>query len=150
MLLQWIARHIDQANKAEIWLAAHEQPETWLEDLQVKIETPDRAPMGRVLSIEKMDGMQVGEGRFTAQIVDRLCPWNIGRWQFSSVDGMLQVTPTSQAECSLDIQALAGLIYGTLDPADFALRGWGEPSPATQNIMRTMFPALQPYLHEFF
>jgi hypothetical protein len=42
------------------------------------------------------------------------------------------------------------LMYGTHDPDDFAIRGWGNPSPAVQAIMRAMFPPMTPYLHEYF
>ena len=38
LLLEWIARHIDQADHAEIWLPPYERPETWLADMQVRVE----------------------------------------------------------------------------------------------------------------
>ena len=57
-MLQWIARHIDQADRAEIWLSDDEYPETWLTDLQVKLEATVRPAMNRVLDIEKMGGMR--------------------------------------------------------------------------------------------
>ena len=38
LFLNWIARHIDQANEVEIWLPAYEQPNTWLTDLQLEYE----------------------------------------------------------------------------------------------------------------
>ena len=49
LLLQWIARHTDQASQAEIYLAPFEQPETWLSNRQVKTESQIRAPMGPYL-----------------------------------------------------------------------------------------------------
>jgi predicted acetyltransferase len=150
LLLQWIARHTDQASQAEIWLAPFEQPETWLSDVQVKTESQIRAPMGRVLDVSQLGGMQVGSGRFSARIADPLCPWNEGLWRFESSDGALQVTRTDQADCDLSIQALTSLVYGTHDPSDFAIRGWGNPSLAVQAIMRAMFPPMTPYLHEYF
>jgi hypothetical protein len=54
------------------------------------------------------------------------------------------------ADCNLTIQALAALVYGTHDPEDFAIRGWGNPSPEVQAVMREMFPPMQPHLHEYF
>lgn len=63
---------------------------------------------------------------------------------------MLEVRPTDETDCDLSIQALAALIYGTHDSGDFAIRGWGNPSPQEQEAMRTMFPPMVPYLHEFF
>ena len=38
LLLEWIARHVDQADRVELWLAPYERPETWLADMQVKVE----------------------------------------------------------------------------------------------------------------
>jgi predicted acetyltransferase len=150
LLLQWIARHTDQASQAEMWLAPFEQPETWLSDMQVKTESQVRAPMGRVLDVGQLGGMPVGPGRFSARIVDPLCPWNEGLWRFESSDGALQVMRADEADCDLSIQALTALVYGTHDPDDFAIRGWGNPSPAAQAIMRAMFPPMTPYLHEYF
>ncbi len=150
LLLQWIARHIDQASQAEIWLAPFEQPETWLSDMQVKVESPVRAPMGRVLDVSRLGGMQVGSGRFSARVADPLCPWNEGVWRFESANGVLQITRADEADCDLSIQALTALVYGTHDPDDFAIRGWGNPSPHVQATLRAMFPRMTPYLHESF
>jgi predicted acetyltransferase len=150
LLLQWIARHVDQASEVEIWLPPYEQPETWLADLQVSTESQARAPMGRVVDIAGLGGMHTGPGRFSAQVSDPLCPWNEGVWQFETLDGQLQVGPASQADCDLTSQALTALMYGTHDPGDFPFRGWGNPSPAVQATMRTVFPPLTPYLHEYF
>ena len=66
LLLRWIARHIDQADQVELWLPEDEYPETWLADFQVKFGTAFRAAMCRVLDIEKINGMQVGTGSFSA------------------------------------------------------------------------------------
>ncbi len=150
LLLQWIARHVDQASDVELWLPASEQPETWLADLRVSTGSQQRAPMGRVVDVANLGGMQTGPGRLAARVSDPLCPWNEGLWQFETVEGLLQVSPASQADCDLTIQALAALIYGTHDPGDFAFRGWGQPSPEVQSTLRAMFPPRQPYLHEYF
>jgi predicted acetyltransferase len=150
LLLQWIAHHVDQADRVELWLAPTEQPETWLADMQVKTESDIRAAMGRVLDVAQISGMAAGPGRFTACIIDPLCPWNEGVWQFESVDGALRVVAGGHPDCDLLIQGLTALVYGTHDPGDFAIRGWGNPAPAVQAAMRSMFPAEAPYLHERF
>lgn len=152
LLLQWIARHVDQAGEVQIWLPPFEQPETWLADIQVTTESQVRAPMGRIVDVANISGMQTGPGRFSARVSDPLCPWNEGIWQFETVDGMLQVCPadTEQADCDLTIQALAALIYGTHDPDDFSIRGWGNASPELQTTLRIIFPPLVPHLHEYF
>jgi predicted acetyltransferase len=91
--------------------------------------------------------------QFSARISDPICPWNEGVWQFSAVEGRLVVQSApagATADTDLTIQGLSALIYGTHDPADFALRGWGSPAPALQTTLRQMFPAGLPYLHEYF
>lgn len=150
LMLNWIARHVDQADRVEIWLPPDEHPDLWLADIQVKTESAVRAAMSRVLNVEKIGGMNVGEGSFSAQIVDVLCPWNEGTWKFESRGGKLQVERTSEAECQLTVQGLTALIAGAHDPQDFPLRGWGDPEPVLQNVMRIMFPKANPFLHENF
>ena len=150
LLLQWIARHIDQANRVELILAPTELPETWLPDMSVTVETADLAPMGRVVDVAGIGGMHTGPGRFAARISDPLCPWNEATWRFETVDGLLQVAPAQEADCELSIQGLSALVYGPYDPADLPLRGWGNPSLEMQATLRAMFPRLLPYIHEMF
>jgi predicted acetyltransferase len=160
LLLQWIARHLDQVSEVELWLPPDQHPETWLADLHVARESPPRAPMGRVVNVAELGGMETGPGRFAARISDSFCPWNEGdrtaglslnkAWQFETVDGRLRVRPTGEADCELTVQALAALIYGTHDPADFPFRGWGDPPLGVQSTMRRMFPRRSPHLHEWF
>ncbi len=150
LLLQWIARHTDQAKDVELSLSPSERPATWLSDLQVMDEFKDHVPMGRVVDVAKIGGVQVGPGCFTARISDPFCPWNEGVWQFASVDGILEVSPAKEAACELKIQALSALVYGTNAPGDFYIRGWGNPSLQLQMTMQSMFPPLLPYLGEVF
>jgi predicted acetyltransferase len=150
LLLDWIARHVDQADRAEIWLPPTETPELWLSDLKMKVESTPDMPMARVLDIEQMGGMEVGEGSFTIKVTDPLCPWNEGSWQLQSHDGKLVVSKTSQADCALTIQGLTGLIMGTHDPECFSFRGWGQPSPDVCVIQQQMFPQRTPHIHEMF
>jgi predicted acetyltransferase len=150
LLLNWIARHIDQADRAEIWLADDEYPETWLADIQVKVESAIRPAMSRVLDVEKIGGMHVGEGSFSAKIIDPLCPWNEGYWHFESNAGRLEVSKASSADCELTIQGLTTLINGAHDPQDIPLRKWGNPNEGLQVIQRDMFPKINPYMHEMF
>jgi predicted acetyltransferase len=150
ILLNWIARHVDQTDRVEITLPPDETPELWLSDMQLKVETPFRAAMSRVLDVEKIGGMNVGDGSFSARIIDPLCAWNEGMWRFESQDGNLQVTRASRVDCELTIQGLTALVAGTHDPQDFPLRSWGDPDPALQSIQRRLFSKMNPYLHENF
>ena len=150
LLLNWIARHIDQADRVELWLPSWEYPETWYEDMQVQTEPLFVCPMGRVLDLTRLDGLPVGNGTFKAKIIDPFCPWNEGTWQFSGRDGVLKVSSAQIADCELSIQALTALVYGVNDPDDFSIRGWGNPSSMVQQVMREMFPRQVVHLHEMF
>jgi len=149
-MLEWIARHADQADRVELWLSPEEYPETWLADLEVKVESAIRPAMNRVLDVEKLSGMRVGEGGFSARVDDSLCPWNEGPWNFTGRDGILKVTRTSNGDCTLTVQGLSALVAGTHDPDDLPLRGWGDAVPKVRSIQRGMFPRLVPFLHENF
>jgi predicted acetyltransferase len=106
--------------------------------------------MGRVVDVAQIGGMRTGPGRLTMRVSDPLCPWNEGAWRLETVDGRLQVQSSRAADCALRIQGLSALVYGTHDPGDFAVRGWGDPSSEMLTVLRTMFPRRLPYLHEVF
>ncbi len=149
LLLEWLARHVDQVKSIKISLPPFEQPGTWLADLNVSLSA-SKTPLGRVADVAAIGGMQSGPGRFTARISDPLCSWNEGRYAFETIEGVLHVGPTDEADCDLGIQALSALVFGTHDPGDLLYRGWGNPAPETQATMRAMFPRRLPYLHEGF
>jgi predicted acetyltransferase len=150
LLLQWIALHVDQIERVKLELLAHERPITWLSDLRVKTETNGFAALGRVLDVGAMGGMQVGAGSFSARVSDPYCPLNEGVWRFACQDGKLAVGRAEQPDCDLTIQGLTAMVFGTHEPQDLPLRGWGNPAPALQDTLRTMFSMQSPYLHEGF
>lgn len=148
--LQWIARHIDQTSTVRIALPPFEQPNTWFCDLKIKLDARPISPMGRVVDIQKLDGLLVGNGHFTARIVDPICPWNEGIWSFTNQDGELRVSRATQADCWLGIQGLSSLVFGGVTPQSLPFRDWGEFSPSVlEQILRLFRPQI-PYLHEHF
>jgi predicted acetyltransferase len=149
-MLGWMARHVDQAEYIEIRLTPYEYPETWLPDLDVKYDTAPVAPMVRVLNVVKLSGMHTNPGNFSATITDPLCPWNEKAWHFESTGGILQVSETKSADAMLPIQGLTALVFGSHDPEEFTYRCWGDPTPQQQEAMRSLFPRLIPYIHEWF
>lgn len=149
LLLEWFARHIDHVKTIEITLPPFEQPETWWPDLNMNV-TSIGAPMGRVVDITRLNGMHIGPGSFTAHVHDEYCPWNSGNYRFEQNNGRLQISHSTTTECSLSIQAISALIYGTHEPATFAIRDWGDPSELVQTTMQNMFTPQQPYLYETF
>ncbi|GHO57382.1 GNAT family N-acetyltransferase [Ktedonobacter robiniae] len=146
LLLAWFARHIDQVKYVKLHLPPGELPETWLPDLRPTIQA-EEAPMGRIITVADIGGMRCGGGEFSAHISDPICPWNNDTYHFACLDGTLQVSITTLADCQLTIQGLTALVYGTHDPETFALREWGDPSPELQARMRAMFPPQLPYLY---
>lgn len=150
LLLHWMARHIDQAKEIEVWLPPDERPETWLSDLNLSTRQLYIPPMGRILNLADLEGIEVGPGRFQVQIKDPVCPWQEGMWDFQSQDGKLAVQPSSRADFALTIQGLSALLYGTHAVEDFPYRTWGDPSPEMMKTLKRMFPVQVPYLHEFF
>jgi len=148
--LQWIAMHIDQTSEVSIVLPPYEQPQTWLSDLEVKLSARRISPMGRVLDIEKLNGLPVGEGQFSAEITDPTCPWNEGIWQFTSHNGELTVNKATKSDCTLGIQGISSLVFGNVPPGDFKSRGWGKVPAEVQDQMTNLFPPATPHLHEYF
>lgn len=155
LLLQWLARHIDQAREMWLNVGPDQMVETWLDDFDVGVHTrrsreDQRDPMGRVVIVEGLAGLRAGPGRFTARIVDEHCPWNAGSYTFEAVNGELSVRRSDEAGCELTIQGLSALVFVGGDPGDFPYRGWGDPDAETRAAMRSMFPPVLPYLHEKF
>lgn len=151
LLLQWIAQHIDQAGAVEIWLPPFEFPETWLADLRPELEPGFIAPMGRVVRVEELAGMETGPGRFTIRYHDRLLPENDGVWTFDGGSGRLEVSRTGKpTEDVLRVEGLSAAVYGTHSPDAFQPLGWGEISADTETRIRSVFPARIPHLHEMF
>jgi predicted acetyltransferase len=149
LLLAWFARHVDQVAEIELQLLPGEQPETWIPDLSFSVSLGE-APMSRIIDVAAVGGMNCGPGMFSAHVSDAQCPWNEGRYLFTEVEGRLHVSSSETAQCTLTIQGLTALLCGTHDPESFAVRGWGNPTPALQETMRSMFPPLSPYLYEKF
>ncbi|MEO1289000.1 MAG: GNAT family N-acetyltransferase [Chloroflexota bacterium] len=152
LLLQFIAKHIDQVHDVHLKRLPHDtHPETWFSDFSVKGD-PDiwLTPMCRVIDVQKLQGIHVGEGDITLEISDPFCEWNNGVYRFSAVDGCLQIEPAQNADCSLTINGLSALVYGTHDLHDFQWRGWGTLSEDNINTLSQMFPRANPYLFALF
>ncbi|MEL6526152.1 MAG: sterol carrier protein domain-containing protein, partial [Chloroflexota bacterium] len=155
LLLQYIARHIDQVTKLDILrLLPDERPETWLSDLNFKAE-PDIwiTPMGRVINVRGLAGISVGDDAVTLAINDKFCKWNNGVFTFSSEDGKLAIIEkdaNTDVDAHLSINGLSALIFGTHDLHDFRWREWGQLSDATVKRLQMLFPMQAPYLFTSF
>lgn len=157
LLLHWLARHVDQVATVVLELPTDALIETWIYDEIAQIQSRRVAdyfssptPMGRILAVEYMSGLQTGFGSFSARIHDEQCEWNNGVFSFDGSSGELVVSRSMDADCELSIQGLSALVYGVNDPADFAYRGWGNPDPELQVTMQRMFPTAFPWMHADF
>lgn len=152
LLLQWFARHVDQVDEIVLPLRADERVENWAFDLRAKLSTQEwpPTPMGRVMDVVGMGGMNVGPGSFRAEIKDEEVPKNNGIFEFKSENGKLVVSHAEEADCTLTIHGLSSLVFCGGGAQDFEYRNWGNPSKQLQQTMETMFPLAFPFLYEMF
>jgi len=153
LLLQWLARHVDQVRTATLSLPPGTLVENWLYDLEAMVSsrTDFVTPMARVLSVPGLAGIGCGTGEVTVRVTDPTCPWNDGVYALAADSGTLAVGSGGTADATLTVQGLTALVYGGYDPAEFAVRDWGDLGPAVQQRLRALFPPPSlPYLFEEF
>ena len=150
LLLDWVAKHVDQVSKAELVLMPELAGEILATDIRPQFDGWFLAPMGRVISVPALAGLPSGTGEITVRVTDEDCAWNNGVWTLSSRDGKFEVSPADQPACDLTIHGLTALVYGAYDPDEFSLRGWGNPNTDQQQILRQMFPPAIPFLLAMF
>ena len=78
LLLDWIARHLDQVATVKLVLKPGLVGETLFTDIRPDIERYFVAPMGRVINVEALAGFPVGDGKLGISLTDPDCPWNEG------------------------------------------------------------------------
>ncbi|WP_460523676.1 GNAT family N-acetyltransferase [Flindersiella endophytica] len=154
LLLQWIARHRDQFASFELKLAPDEKPDLWYTDVRYDDETEIKvpthsAPAGRILSVEGLSGIAAGPAAVTVEVVDD--PFVGGVWSLDGTGGALEVkagggSPTA----TLTANGLSALVYGTLDPVEVDLRGYGTVDESAAAALRVLFPPAVPYLRAEF
>jgi predicted acetyltransferase len=149
LLLQFFARHIDQVGRVLVTVGIDDVPELWATDLTITTKsevTPPRssAPMARVLDLEALSGMPVGNAAATIEVVDDTLIQ--GTYQLAGDGGQLGVTKAASAQATLTAAGLSGLIYGVLDPIDVEARGLGKIDRDAVGPLRELFPRALPYL----
>ncbi|MDY6874271.1 MAG: GNAT family N-acetyltransferase [Chloroflexota bacterium] len=150
LLLDWIARHQDQAAEVELVLKPDIQGELLFTNICPEQGTLFHAPMGRVTTIPALSGLPVGESEITVRITDPNAPWNEGAWRLRSEDGLLIVESGDRAECELSIHGLTALVYGVYNPREFQYRGWGNPSDEQAVRLLRLFPPKSPFMLALF
>ena len=148
LLLNWIARHIDQVEKVELTLKPNLNGETLFTDIRPEFKGRFLAPMARVIDLTLLNGLTIGSGEMLIRITDPDCPWNNGNWRFSNSDGHLVIqNEHRQPEFEMSIHGVSALVYGVFDPDEFLFRKWGNPNSDQQKRLRNMFPPLIPFMH---
>ncbi|WP_436527250.1 GNAT family N-acetyltransferase [Actinoplanes sp. HUAS TT8] len=149
LLLQFLARHVDQVSAIEVYLGADELAELWGTDMTVTtsaaVDSPTHnAPMVRVLDVPALAGSRVGRGGITVEIVgDDLIG---GVWQFGADDGQLTVKPGGVPEATLTVGGFSALVYGALDPVEVFTRGLGDLDAEAMERLGVLFPTRMPYM----
>jgi predicted acetyltransferase len=106
--------------------------------------------MGRVVIVENMSGLEVGDGKISVKVTDEYCDWNNKNFTFEGVDGKLSVTESTDYECEFSIQALSAIVYGCYNLDDFEFKGWAKLTEENKGKIRKLFPKIYPHLHADF
>ncbi len=156
LLLQFLAVHADQVKEIHITIKPDEFPETWINDTfwgdNGKIISREWVPscMGRIIQIEKLSNLKVGEGSISVSISDDYCDWNNKSFTLKSDDGVLEITETDHSECELTIQGLSAIVYGCYNLDDFEFKGWGSLTDDYKIKIEKLFPKKSPFLYADF
>lgn len=89
--------------------------------------------MGRILDIERALPLRPygAEGRVVFEVRDEMCPWNAGRWALETSGPEAAVARTKEsAQLTLDVSALAQLLWGQVSPTNEVRSGRAETTGA--------------------
>ena len=155
LLLEFFGSHAGQVEKVSVIVPPDETPELWGTDFAADISSnvafpTALAPMGRVLSVEGLSGMPVGPAQLAIEVVDD--PFIAGDYELDGSAGVLDARRASGLvpDATLTVPGLSGLVYGTLDPDELPIRGFGQVHGDAAQRLRTLFPRALPYLHAHF
>jgi GNAT superfamily N-acetyltransferase len=155
LLLDFFGSHAGQVHKVSVIVPPGETPELWGTDFAAEITTSvafptSLAPMGRVLSVEGLNGMPVGPAQMAVEVVDD--PFIAGHYELDGSSGVLDARRATGLvpDATLTVAGLSGLVYGVLDPDELPIRGFGQVSGQAAERLRTLFPRALPYLHAHF
>jgi predicted acetyltransferase len=76
--------------------------------------------LGRIIDIERAMPLRPygAEGRVVFEVRDAMCPWNHGRWTLEAGPEGASIARTKESpQLTLDISALALLLFGTIPPS---------------------------------
>jgi predicted acetyltransferase len=92
------------------------------------------------------------EGTLVFCVRDNLAEWNDGLFQLTVTAGKGRVVscPQGQAAVTMDIGALALLVFGTLSPSDLAYYGKLEGTQPAMDLLGQLFPVCSCYINEWY
>ncbi len=153
LLLQYLAKHVDQVSTIRLVFPSQVRPETWYEDFHPRVETRDwvASPMGRIINVECLSGMAMGNGKVVIKVIDHHCPWNQKSYLLDARDGILEVHATKERpQCTMDIKGLSALVYMGLPIQELEWRGLVSIPDSIKNEIQKMFPPTSPFLYSKF
>ncbi len=152
LLLQHLYSHIDQFKTIKLRILPNERPETWAYDMKLKVQNREWVPsaMGRIIELQALEGMNVGEGEINVEINDSDCEWNNGKWKLFSDNSKLKIEKADKADFSLNINGLSAIIFGGYEIDDINFRNWGSVKDIHKIAVIQLFPPMIPSLYELF
>jgi predicted acetyltransferase len=126
-------RNFDLA--ARIWINSmppdDPAPHVLLDPRELYLTARDHL-LGRIIDVERALPLRpYGEdGRVVLDVRDDMCPWNAGRWALEAGSDGASVARTDESpQLSLDVSALAQLLFGQVSPTRAVRYGRAEASP---------------------
>jgi predicted acetyltransferase len=121
-------------------------PHLLLEPRKLNLTSADGL-LARIVDIEQALTLRpfMEQGELVFEVVDDLCPWNNGRWKFtSSVGGSVVKHTAEKPQTVMPVSTLAMLMFGQISPSSAARMGRldvVEPDvlPLWDKVMRTPF-----------
>ena len=110
--------------------------------------------MARIIDVERLMPLRPysADGRAVFDLRDDMCPWNAGRWALETgADGSTIARTQESPQLTLDVSALAQLLYGQVSPSNAVRYGRAEAAPDApldlwDNMFRTKFAPFCPNL----
>ncbi|WP_067504072.1 enhanced intracellular survival protein Eis [Actinoplanes sp. TFC3] len=151
LLLQYLARHVDQVARVQVKISTDEVPDLWGTDLAVltegRTEFPRQgAPMVRLLSMRALNGLHTPASLdVTVEVTGD--SFLAGRYRIAGDAGSLAVEETKDdPQATLTCAGISALAYGVLDPLEVTLRGFGQVDTDALEMLGALFPKKMPYL----
>ena len=154
LLFKYLVLHIDQFSFVKFPISPVDHPENWFNDLRLQINTREWEPsaMARIINVEGLSELPVGEGSIVIRITDPDCSWNNGTFKLISVSEKLVIErgiSGSDCECELTIQGLTAFIYGNYILEDLLLKKWlKEYKKGSIKKLESLFPYSLPYIFD--